>query len=784
MKHDGKPVALRRALSRLLAGAVVTTLAAHAAQAEQVADAPESETIEDIIVTAQKRQESMQATPIAISAFTGDSIAKKGLGDIQQVSRLAPNVSFDFTSPISGASNAASVFIRGIGQQDFALTTDPGVGTYVDGVYVSRSVGGVLDVLDIDRIEILRGPQGTLFGRNTIGGAISIISRRPEKEFSGSLEASLGNYGRRYMRGSVNVPLGPETGMRISLSSKDKNGFVKTAFTPQQQIALGAAALTDLGNENRQAARIVLTHEFSDRLSATLSGDYSRIRENNAADRLAGITGTLADGPLVFAYNTFGSTPAVIPVIGNDRYTEANYVTDRDRTYSTGPNGSRINAWGTALTLDLTATDTMSLKSVTAYRKTTGAFNRDADGSPLVITETSNYAYRHEQFTQELQAVGNILDGSIKYVAGLFYFDEEGSDPLVVRLPVVVGTIYQDVADVRNKSYAAYAQVTWSIAENLSLTGGGRYTKDKKRFLSDQYIVTGSASPFLFGGAPEGTVIPLVPRNSVAAQSFEKFSPRVSIDYRLGSALLYGSFSKGFKSGGFNLRYVAPRPSVLAFGPENATTFEIGTKVDTFDRKVRLNLAAFTTDYKGIQVTVFENLGAPVTLNAGDARIKGFEAELTALPVSGLELTANIGYLDSHYTEIRANPALVSTPEQILSLSTRLPKSPKWKGTLSGAYTYALGNGARLDARADFNFSSSYANDALNSRYLNQSSYQTLGLSAGYASPEQQWSLRLFIDNVSNERYIVSGDSNYGIGFHEANYSRPREWGATFSVNF
>ncbi|MES2496599.1 MAG: TonB-dependent receptor [Pseudomonadota bacterium] len=772
-----------RALGLAITGAALLLPAYGQASAQQVGQP--SDTIEEIVVTAQKRNENMQSTPIAISAFTGDSIAKKGLADIQQVARLAPNVSFDFTAPVSGASNAATVFIRGIGQQDFALTTDAGVGTYVDGVYVSRSVGGVLDVLDIERMEILRGPQGTLFGRNTIGGAISIISKMPDKDFGGSLEASLGNYGRRYLRGTVSLPLGPVTGLRISLSSKDKNGFVKSAYTPQQKSLLNGNALTDLGNENRQAARALLTHEFSDRFTATLSGDYSRLRENNAGDRLAGITSTLADGPLVFAYNTFGSTPSVIPVIGNDRYTMANYYTGTDTTYSTGPNGSSIDAWGTALTLDYKVSEALSLKSVTAYRKTTGSFNRDADGSPLVITETSNYGYRHQQFTQELQAVGDLADGAIKYAAGLFYFDEKGSDPLIVRLPEVVGTIYQDVADVRNKSYAAYAQATWTIVEDLSLTGGGRYTKDKKRFLSDQYIVTGSASPFLFGGAPAGTLIPLVPRNSVASQSFEKFSPRLSLDYRFDrNVLVYGSYSKGFKSGGFNLRYVAPRPSILSFAPENATTFEVGTKIDAFDRKVRLNLAAFTTDYKGIQVTVFENLGAPVTLNAGDARIKGFEAEFTAIPLSGLELNANLGYLDSRYTDIRANPALVSTPEQILSLSTRLPKSPKWQGTLSGSYTYTLESDAKLDARADFHFSSSYANDALNSRFLNQGSYQTLGMSAGYTAPGRQWSLRLFVDNVTNERYIASGDSNYGIGFHEANYNRPREWGATMGFTF
>lgn len=739
--------------------------------------------VEEIIVTAQRRSENLQTTPIAISAFTSDGIARKGLADVQQVAQLAPNVSFDFTSPVSGASNAAAVYIRGIGQSDFALTTEAGVGTYVDGVYMSRSLGGVLDVLDVERIEILRGPQGTLFGRNTIGGAISIITKEPDEEFSGSLEATLGDNGRRYLRGSVSVPLGPETGIRLAISSKDRDGFVRAALSPQQQAAIGQRALTDLGNENRQAARVVLTHRFNDQLKLNLSADLGRVRENNAGDRLVGITGSLADGPLVFVHNTFTAPTMTLPGFPNANYSVSNFVTNNDTTYSTGPNGTRLNSWGAGLTLEYEASDALTIKSITAYRRTTGAFARDADGSPLTITHTYNYGYRHQQFSQELQFVGGLADDRIKYAAGLYYFHETGSDPLIVELPPAFGTIYQDVADIKNDSYAAFAQVTGEITDHLSLTLGGRYTEDKKHFVSDQYLRTGPVAPIVLG-APAGIDIPLVPRNSVANRKFNNFSPRVSLDYRLGDALLYASYSKGFKSGGFNLRYVAPRPAILAFDPEIAETFEAGFKIDAFDRQVRLNVAAFTTDYRDIQVTVFENLGAPVTLNAGDARIKGFEVEFTAIPVEGLEFNANFGYLHARYKTIRANPALVSTPEQIIDTNSRLPNSPDWQGTISGSYTHELGNGANMDVRADLRFSSFVANDAQNSRYLNQKAYQILGLSAGYAAPDNKWTLRAFVENVTNKRYIVSGDSNFGIGFHEANFNRPREWGVTLGYNF
>lgn len=785
----GRSVESNRTQSSLALGVSLIALgfacptAAIAQTQDPAADEGQTSGVEVIVVTAQKRSENLQETPLAISAFTSEGIAKKGLSDIQQVTQLAPNVSFDFTSPISGASNAASVYIRGIGQSDFALTTEAGVGTYVDGVYMSRSLGGVLDVLDVERIEVLRGPQGTLFGRNTIGGAISIITKEAKSDFGGSVEATIGDNGRRYLRGSVSVPLGPDTGLRLAISSKDRSGYVKTALSPQEQSALGQRALTDLGNENRQAARAVLSHYFSDRFKINLSADLGRVRENNAADRLVGITGGMNDGPLVFVHNVFTAPGITLPGFPDASYSEANFVTGNDTTYSTGPNGTRLDSWGMALTAEFEATDSLTIKSISAYRRTKGSFARDADGSPLTITHTNNYAYRHEQISQELQFVGSFADDRVKYAAGLYYFHETGSDPLVVDLPPDFGTIFQDVADIENDSYAAFAQATVELTDALSVTLGGRYTEDKKEFVSDQYLRTGPVAPIVLG-APAGIDIPLVPRNSIAKEKYDNFSPRISVDYQLGGALLYASYSKGFKSGGFNLRYVAPRPAILSFDPETAETFEGGVKLDALDRRLRLNLAAFHTDYKDIQVTVFENLGAPVTLNAGDAKIKGLEAELTLIPVDGLELNANVGYLDAKYVAIRANPALVSTPEQVIDTDTRLPNAPKWQGTISGSYTHELESGAEIDFRGDLRFSSSVANDAQNSRYLNQDSYQVLGLSAGFRSADRSWSARVFVENVTDERYIVSGDSNFGIGFHEANFNRPREWGVTLGFNF
>ena len=757
--------------------------------------APEGQVVlEEITVTAQKREERLQETPISISAFNRAAIEKLGVNNLRELSEHAPNVRFDFTAPISGASNAAGIFIRGIGQSDFALTTEAGVGTYVDGVYMSRSIGGVLDVLDVERMEILRGPQGTLFGRNTIGGAINIVTAIPEATFGGTASLAVGSDNRLYMRGSVNLPISDTLRVRIAASSKQLDGYVKgilgidntaSSPVPQGQRLPGSGSPVDYGNENRQAARLVAAYDPGSVFRATLSADYSRIHENNAPAVLRGITGTLANGPIVFVYNTFQAPTSTIPGFPNANYTPQNFITGNlDSTYATGPNGTNINAWGTALILDWGLSEELKVRSTTSLRRETGYFNRDADGSPIDITHTSNYGYEHEQLSQEVQLTGAPWAGRVKYAAGAYFFHETGSDPLVVEFPSSFGMLYQRKADVSNRSLAAYAQATVALTNRLSVTAGVRHTRDEKEFVSDQYLITGSVSPIIFG-VPAGTLIPLVPRNSGVKKTFANTSPRASVDYRFSNDLMvYASYSEGFKSGGFNLRYVSPRPAILPFDPEKVHTAEAGLKSELFARRLRVNVAAFSTNYDDVQLTVFENLGAPVTLNGGDAKIKGAELELTALPVENLELSLSGGYLDAYYTSVRQSPAIIVTPEQRITTSTKLQKTPKWTATLGFDYDVPVRAGGKVRLHADWKYTADVYNDAQNSVFLFQPASKIGDAALEYMSASKRWSLRLFVDNVTDKRVIVSGDSNYGIGFHEAEYNRPREWGIAGRLNF
>jgi iron complex outermembrane receptor protein len=441
------------------------------------------------------------------------------------------------------------------------------------------------------------------------------------------------------------------------------------------------------------------------------------------------------------------------------------------------------------LTLSYHPVEDLELKAISAYHEESGYFNRDADESPIDLTHTSNYGYRHRQFSEELQANGSNWE-RLKYALGLYYFRETGSDPLIVTFPSSFGTLYQNRDQVENTSAAAYAQATVTLLPRLSLTGGVRYTRDHKIFDTDQYLITGTSAlvgALVFGGAPPGTLIPLVPRNSHVTRTFTNTSPRASLDYKLtGEVLLYTSYSEGYKGGGFNLRYVAPVRAVVPFDPEKVRTWEAGVKAELFARRLRINLAAFTTNYDRMQLTEYQELGAPLTVNAGDSRIRGGELELVAAPLQGLEVSYSLGILSAHYTSLIANSALNLPPEVQIGLNSKLQKTPPNESLIGVDYRLPklLLPGGNFVVHADWRFTAHTYNDAQNSIFLYQPSYNIGNASVAWQAESGKWSLRLLGYNLTNRQYIVSGDSNYGIGFHEAEFNRPREWAIGVEVTF
>ena len=741
--------------------------------------------IEEIVVTAQKREENLQDTPIAITAFTEESLEGRMINDISKLADFTPNVIFDTTTPISGLSNGAAVFIRGVGQLDFGLTTDPGVGTYIDGVYSSRAVGGVLDVVDIERIEILRGSQGTLFGRNTIGGAINITTKRPAETFGGMVEATFGEFERTDFKGSVDIPITEKFLTKFAFSSKNRNGFV-------DRLAVGDR----LGDEDRQSARGSFLLHATDDVELYATVDYTNIDEQSAGSVMVGITEFPGD-PVqglapssTWAYNQVfvPANPGAVP------YSLEEFLPDEDdQTLATGPTGTDLESFGATLTFTWSL-PWFEFKSISSYRETEGEFFRDPDNSSIQITETSNPNYNHEQFSEELQLTGALFNERLQYVLGAYYFEEDGTDdvfvPIYGALPTPDGLIalplyINNYVLVDNNSKAVFGQGTVDLTGQVAVTFGLRYTKDKKGFGYRQYI---SPDPFpgniavlaLLGPpiAAPGPADDLVLWDDVS-EKFSELNFRAGIEYQFNDdTLFYFTYADGYKSGGFNFRYVVPRVGPLPFDPETLESYEAGVKWQGLDDRLRVNAAGFVSEYSDVQIQLFETGGGPLTQNAGVADIIGVEVEVTAVPHERLLLNAGFGYVDAEYDELNLPTTNVA---QAISLDTQLPNTPETTVNISAEYTHAIPWGS-LVVRGDYRYTDDLYNDAQNSPFLYQEGYHTVNASLSFTTGN--WEFSVFGTNLTDKRFITSGDSNFGLGFHEANYNRPREFGGLLRYRF
>ena len=739
--------------------------------------------IEEIVVTAQKREENLQDTPIAITAFTEESLEGRMLNDISKLADFTPNVIFDTTTPISGLSNGAAVFIRGVGQLDFGLTTDPGVGTYIDGVYSSRAVGGVLDVVDIERIEILRGSQGTLFGRNTIGGAINITTKRPAETFGGMVEATFGEFERTDFKGSVDIPIAEKFLTKFAFSSKNRNGFV-------DRISVGDR----LGDEDRQSARGSFLLQATDDIELYATVDYTDIDEQSAGSVMVGITEFPGAPPLLAPSSTWAYNQVFVPSNpGAVPYTAQEFLLDgNDRTLATGPTGTDLESFGATLTFSWSL-PWFEFKSISSYRDTEGEFYRDPDNSSIQITETSNPNYNHEQFSQELQVTGALFNERLQYVLGAYYFEEDGTDdvfvPIYGALPTPAGLLalplyINNFVLVDNSSKAVFGQGTFDLSDQVAVTFGLRYTEDDKSFGYRQYISPdpgGNIAVLALLGPPvtvPGPAGDIVLWDEVSDE-FTELNIRAGIEYQFNDdTLLYFTYADGYKSGGFNFRYVAPRADPLAFAPETLESYEVGVKWQGPDDRLRLNAAGFISEYSDVQIQLFETGGGPLTQNAGVADIIGVEVEITAVPHERLLLNAGFGYINAEYDELNLPTTNVA---QAINLDTKLPNTPETTVNISAEYTHPLAWGS-LIIRGDYRYTDDLYNDAQNSPFLYQDGYHTFNASLTFTTGN--WDFSVFGTNLTDKRFITSGDSNFGLGFHEANYNRPREFGGLIRYRF
>ncbi len=718
--------------------------------------------LDEVVVTAQKREASLQDTPISMAAFSGDDLDKRGAANISDVGDFTPNIQFDSSVALSGSSNSASIYIRGIGQPDFIASADPGVGVYLDGVYISSSMGGVLDLLDVERVEVLRGPQGTLFGRNTIGGAISVVTKKPDNEFSGSAELTLGEFERINAKASINVPIVEDVlAARIGVSTKNSDGYADRILTGET-----------MGGEDTDALRGMLRFTPNEDWDINFAFDYTKSKDDSPQSSLVGVSAV--PGPPPPAGTWAGAYNAIYGIANMAVYDESFVLGDNEKSMATGPTGVDMDLWGASLNMEWDL-GFATVRSITAYRTWEAEFGRDPDHSPIVIIQQA-YEHEQDQFSQEFNIFGSAFDDRLDWLLGAYYFDEHAEEftdvPVVPDLFTCCGLPISgggtQVMD--NENYAFFGQGTYQITDQLGVTLGLRYSHEEKN------MINGSRKPQLPG-------MPYLLTNRNASATFNSLTPRISVEYKpLDNMLLYASYSEGYKGGGFVARYLFPRAEPLAFDSEEAQTYEVGFKGDFFDDRLRLNGAAFFSEYENIQISVF-NFGVPEIRNAAEGEIKGLELEATAVPTDNLTLNAGFGYIDAEYTKIDPGDLVgVLVP---FDTSAAFQNTPEYSWNVGIEYLLPFANLGDLRLRTDYSYKTEIANDAVNTPQLIQDDFGLLSASANLELADSPWQFTVFGRNLTDEDYIISGTSDIAsIGIIEAVWGRPREWGVTAKVNF
>jgi len=797
---------LKKALGSL--GGTVLGMASLCAANHAGAQQAESsqEQIPEIVVTAQKREQNEQDVPIAITTFTAQALQDKNITDVQGLARLTPSVNLDTASPFGGSNQVLSASIRGIGQDDFGINLDPGVGVYVDGIYFARTTGANVNLLDVSQVEILKGPQGTLFGRNTIGGAINVVTRTPGDQFMLKAEATGGSYNRHDIQATMDLPFSPDVLSTFTFSSLNRDGYQKRIPYPSSTPYVtdppntfgnnGTETFSTSGGQGEYDFRSKVLWKAADKVNVTFGADWTHIDESSVPESLlATITapnppGVPASAALFGLFYNLCINGLFAPSCGKPSIAGANlnplsarlpfgnqFITgDPDTTYATGPNYDKMDQFGTSVTVDWDVADETHVKSITGYRKLEWNVALDTDGSPVEMNQGS-FAQTQHQISEELQLTGAALSDRLKYSAGLYYFNEEGREADYVTIGQGLLQI-QGYEGIDTKSYAAYAHVDYTVVDHLTLIAGGRYSYDDKSLFESQPVFAVAGPPFQT--TPPGT----------DSQDFKVFTPTLGLQYEFATDLMsYFTYSKGYKDGGWTTRLTAPLDPlrIPTFGPEQANTYELGLKSEWLDRTLQANADVFYTKYKSIQLNFQEGL-SPTIENAGDADIKGVELETNWIIGGGFSLAATGAFIDAYYTflapGINAGQSCVQPFEGCITLSSMLPKTPRWKYSLSPTYKSNLPNGGSMRLGLDFTHTSVIANDAINTSLLMRPASNILNASLTYASPEDRYELTVGGTNITDDRFLTTGNQDTTSSIIYGTYNPPAEWYVTGRVKF
>lgn len=751
------------ALGILMAGSVMPVLAMAAEPAEKpTSDARQGDNqVEQIVVTAQRRETNLQDTPIAITALSSRALDARGVKNLGNIENFAPNLQINQGRPDGGGSTAA-ITLRGVGQNDALFPNDPGVGLYIDGVYSARAYGGLIGLVDTDRIEVLRGPQGTLFGRNTIGGAVNIVTTPPSQQFGGRVNLTYGSYNRFEAKGSINAPLiEDKLALRISAGFTRADGLGKQLTTGQP-----------MANENRAVVRAALRATPSNDVTIDLVADYTRQRQNPAAGKLL-TTVPSTTGLIQGLFNPViaGIENAKYGLPANSIYDNRFVTSGRYDNYGTAPLADNLDSGGAALTVTWKASDALTFKSITAARAYKAHIALDQDYSPYSVIATDD-RQNQEQYSQELQAFGKLLDGRFRYLVGLYYFKELGRDynfaNIVPGTLQVAGFEIAQLGDIglNATNYAAFGQFDFDILDKLTLTVGLRQNHEHKQFNRQFTHIQGG-----------DVFIPY----QILEKSWNSFTPRVGLNWKATeNAMVYASYAEGFKGGGWNPRPTSAAAGIRPFEPETIKTYELGAKTQWFDRRLTFNVAGFYSSYSNIQLPVAYGLsdGTLVieTQNAGRSHIHGLEVELAARPIREVSIQIGYGYLDNKYVSI--------VPGASITSSNRLPDAPKHTLNIGADYRFDLGASGSLTFRGDASYRSTVFKDAVNTPLISQPSFWLVSGRITWASANERYNVQVYGTNLFDTKYLATGFDASSLGAAVGYYGRPREFGVQASYKF
>ncbi len=707
-----------------------------------------SAVLEEITVTARKRQESLQDTPIAITAFSEDDLEQANMIDLRDIGKYTPGMTF--TSYGMGSSEAGAIFIRGVGQSDHMVTTDTGVGLYIDGVYMGRNQGAALDLIDLERVEVLRGPQGTLFGKNTIGGAVSIVSRKPTGERGGSVGLTVGDGGRLNATATAEWTLGEQFSVRASLQSKKRDGVGEQVFTGDEA-----------GDENSLGGRAQLYWQ-GDAAEVSVVVDFTRARQAAVPHTLyahgsfLGLSTCYTDtGDSSIGLGRYVPCPAGTRVDSFDSYSLDNLDTEQD-------------LFGVSATWLWDINELLQIKSIVSYRDMEYLGNLEFDGAPITLLHYLESG-ESDQFSWEFQLGGENSAGTLNWITGLHYFTEEGYN---LQDDDVFFNLDQRRSEVETDSYAAFGQGSFELTPALSLTAGLRYTRESKDYDVVYRRLTGAP-------LDNGTAF-LIPPTRLN-DSWGALSGTISLDYDINETLmLYATWSRGFRSGGFNARPAGPS-NVNRYDPEYLDMAELGLKLET-DR-LRGSLAFYRSNYEDYQAQVNELDAATAafvtrTLNAAEAKIDGAELEFTALFADNFRLVGSYAYTGAEIIEID------SSVMANFVKGANLPYVSKHTWSLSPQYDVQMSGGGSVLLRADYSYRGAFYGQIANAQEEREGDYGLFNARIEYLAPDETWSLALYGINLADKEYARARNYFPGfIGFALWNTDR-REIGLTARYNF